>query len=61
LELRLASLEERIASTQKRGRPQRKSYPWNATDAERNAAWKAEWREEHGRERVPPAETECLR
>jgi hypothetical protein len=65
LELRLASLEERIASTQKRGRPQRKSYPWNATDAERNAAmivarWKAEWRTEHGRERVPPAETEDM-
>jgi hypothetical protein len=65
LELRIASLEERIASTQKRGRPQRKSYPWNATDAERNAALKvaalkAEWRKEHGRERVPPAETEDM-
>jgi hypothetical protein len=65
LELRIASLEERIASTQKRGRPQRKSYPWNATDAERNAALivaglKAEWRKEHGRQRVPPAETEDM-
>jgi hypothetical protein len=65
LEQRIASLEERIASMQKRGRPQRKSYPWNATDAERNAAllvarWQAEWRKEHGRKRVPPAETEKM-
>jgi hypothetical protein len=65
LEQRIASLEERIASMQKRGRPRRKSYPWNATDAERNTAllvarWQAEWRKERGRERVPPAETEDM-
>jgi hypothetical protein len=65
LDQRIASLEERIASMQKRGRPRRKSYPWNATDAERNAAllvarWQAEWRKERGRKRVPPAETEDM-
>jgi hypothetical protein len=48
----------------KSGRPQRKSsYPWNAADAERNAALlvahrQAVWRKEHGRERVAAAETE---
>ena len=40
-------------------------WAWNAATAERNAALlvasnQAEWRKEHGRERVPPAETEDM-
>jgi hypothetical protein len=61
----IEQLEQRIASltTKKVGRPQRKSDPWNAATAERNAtllvaSYQAAWRKENGRERVPPAKTD---